>query len=65
MAPDSRSIGSWLNQSSSEPDEVSGRDDEWATSYDADLASWTYQGPASRSLSSSRMTPSTPSSASA
>ena len=46
MAPDSGSIGDWLNQSSSEPGEVSGRYDEWATSYDADLASWSYQAPA-------------------
>jgi predicted TPR repeat methyltransferase len=40
------SIGDWLNQSSSEPGEVSARYDEWATSYDADLASWSYQAPA-------------------
>ena len=40
------SIGDWLNQSSSEPGEVSGRYDEWATTYDADLASWSYQAPA-------------------
>ena len=46
MAPDSGSIGDWLNQSSSEPGEVSGRYDAWATSYDADLASWSYQAPA-------------------
>ena len=39
------SIGDWLNQSSSEPDEVAGRYDDWATSYDADLSSWAYQAP--------------------
>jgi predicted TPR repeat methyltransferase len=40
------SIGDWLSQSSSEPGEVSGRYDDWATTYDADLASWSYQAPA-------------------
>ncbi len=40
------SIGDWLSQSSSEPGEVSGRYDNWATTYDADLASWAYQAPA-------------------
>jgi predicted TPR repeat methyltransferase len=40
------SIGDWLNQSSTEPGEVSGRYDEWAASYDADLVSWSYQAPA-------------------
>jgi predicted TPR repeat methyltransferase len=39
-------IGDWLNQSSSEPGEVSGRYDQWAASYDADLAAWSYQAPA-------------------
>jgi predicted TPR repeat methyltransferase len=45
MAPDPVPIGDWLNQSSSEPGEVAGRYDEWAASYDADLASWSYQAP--------------------
>lgn len=45
MAPDPVSIGDWLNQSESEPGEVAGRYDEWAESYDADLASWSYQAP--------------------
>ncbi len=40
------SIGDWLSQSSSEPGEVAGRYDDWATSYDADLSSWAYQAPA-------------------
>jgi predicted TPR repeat methyltransferase len=40
------SIGDWLDQSSTEPAEVSGRYDEWAASYDADLAAWSYQAPA-------------------
>jgi predicted TPR repeat methyltransferase len=40
------SIGDWLSESSSEPGEVSGRYDDWATTYDADLASWSYQAPA-------------------
>jgi predicted TPR repeat methyltransferase len=40
------SIGDWLNQGSTEPGEVSGRYDEWAASYDADLVSWSYQAPA-------------------
>jgi predicted TPR repeat methyltransferase len=40
------SIGDWLSASSSEPGEVSGRYDDWATTYDADLASWSYQAPA-------------------
>jgi predicted TPR repeat methyltransferase len=39
-------IGDWLNQSSGEPGEVSGRYDEWARTYDADLAAWSYQAPA-------------------
>jgi hypothetical protein len=34
------SIGDWLHQSSTEPAEVSGRYDDWAASYDADLAAW-------------------------
>ena len=46
MASDPVSIGDWLNQSESEPGEVAGRYDEWAESYDADLASWSYQAPA-------------------
>ena len=46
MATDPPSIGDWLSESSSEPGEVSGRYDDWAASYDADLASWSYQAPA-------------------
>ncbi len=46
MAPDPGSIGDWLAASASEPGEVAGRYDEWSASYDADLASWSYQAPA-------------------
>ena len=44
-SPDPVPIGDWLSQSSSEPAEVAGRYDEWAASYDTDLASWSYQAP--------------------
>jgi predicted TPR repeat methyltransferase len=46
MPTDPDSIGDWLNQSSTEPGEVAGRYDDWAASYDADLASWSYRAPA-------------------
>ena len=46
MTTEPGSIGDWLAQSSSEPGEVTGRYDDWAASYDADLASWSYQAPA-------------------
>jgi predicted TPR repeat methyltransferase len=46
MAPQADSIGDWLNEGTSDPREVAGRYDEWAQSYDEDLASWNYQGPA-------------------
>jgi len=45
MAPEADSIGDWLNEGTSDPREVAGRYDEWAQSYDDDLASWSYQGP--------------------
>src|SRR6188472_2742263 len=44
MAPDVP-IGDWLNQGTSDPREVADRYDEWAQSYDDDLASWSYQAP--------------------
>jgi predicted TPR repeat methyltransferase len=44
MVPDA-GIGDWLHQGTSDPHEVAGRYDEWAKSYDDDLASWSYQGP--------------------
>ena len=46
LTPGPDSIGDWLSQSASEPGEVAGRYDEWAASYDADLASWSYRAPA-------------------
>ena len=46
MAPDPDSIGDWLNADPSDPREVAGRYDDWAQSYDDDLASWSYQAPA-------------------
>jgi predicted TPR repeat methyltransferase len=46
MVPDDASIGDWLHESSSDPEEVAGRYDAWARSYDDDLASWSYQAPA-------------------
>ena len=35
----------WLLQGTSDAHEVAGRYDEWAESYDDDLASWSYQAP--------------------
>jgi predicted TPR repeat methyltransferase len=46
MAEDPGSIGDWLHSDPSDPGEVAGRYDAWAQSYDADLASWSYQAPA-------------------
>ena len=45
MAPDAVPIGDWLHHGTSDPREVAGRYDEWAQSYDDDLASWSYQAP--------------------
>jgi predicted TPR repeat methyltransferase len=45
MVPDEVPIGDWLHQGTSDPREVAGRYDEWAHSYDDDLASWSYQAP--------------------
>jgi predicted TPR repeat methyltransferase len=38
-------IDDWLFQGTSDAHEVANRYDEWAKSYDADLASWSYQAP--------------------
>jgi predicted TPR repeat methyltransferase len=46
MVPGEESIGDWLSQDPSDPREVAGRYDDWATSYDDDLASWSYRAPA-------------------
>lgn len=45
MVPDPDSIGDWLSSSSDDPGEVAGRYDDWALTYDDDLASWSYRGP--------------------
>ncbi len=45
MAPDGVPIGDWLDKGTSDPDEVARRYDQWAQSYDDDLASWSYQAP--------------------
>jgi predicted TPR repeat methyltransferase len=45
MVPDVP-ISDWLDQGPSDPQQVAGRYDEWAQSYDDDLASWSYQAPA-------------------
>ena len=45
MVPDAAPMGDWLHQGTSDPREVADRYDEWAQSYDDDLASWSYQAP--------------------
>jgi predicted TPR repeat methyltransferase len=45
MVPDGVPIGDWLHEGSSDAREVAGRYDEWAQSYDDDLAAWSYQAP--------------------
>jgi predicted TPR repeat methyltransferase len=45
MVPEADPIGDWLHQGTSDPREVADRYDEWAHSYDDDLASWSYQAP--------------------
>ena len=45
VAPESDSISDWLDDGPTDPDVVAGRYDEWAQSYDDDLASWSYQAP--------------------
>ena len=46
MAPDDVPISDWLDQGTSDPRAVADRYDDWARSYDDDLASWSYQAPA-------------------
>ena len=45
MVPDAVPIGDWLHHGTSDVGEVADRYDEWAQSYDDDLASWSYQAP--------------------
>jgi predicted TPR repeat methyltransferase len=45
MVPDAVPIGDWLHQGTSDVREVADRYDEWAQSYDTDLAAWSYQAP--------------------
>ena len=45
MVPDAVPIGDWLHQGTSDAREVAHRYDEWAQSYDDDLASWSYRAP--------------------
>jgi predicted TPR repeat methyltransferase len=46
VAPENDAIGDWLSKDPSDPAAVSGRYDEWAATYDADLSDWSYQAPA-------------------
>jgi len=46
MDPDPGQIADWLDAGPSDPAEVARRYDEWAKSYDEDLAAWSYQAPA-------------------
>ena len=46
MVPDDVPISAWLDQGPTDAREVAGRYDDWAQSYDDDLASWSYQAPA-------------------
>ena len=46
MDPDGVPISDWLHAGTSDPQAVADRYDEWAKSYDDDLASWSYQAPA-------------------
>ena len=45
MVGDAGSIGDWLHGGTSDAREVADRYDDWAQSYDDDLASWSYQAP--------------------
>ena len=45
MVPDAVPIGDWLHQGTSDAREVADMYDEWAQSYDDDLASWSYRAP--------------------
>jgi ubiquinone/menaquinone biosynthesis C-methylase UbiE len=44
--PEPPSIADWLDEGTSDPEAVAARYDEWAQSYDGDLADWAYQAPA-------------------
>src|SRR4051794_15139674 len=46
MDPDPVQIADWLDAGPSDPAVVAQRYDEWAQSYDEDLAAWSYQAPA-------------------
>jgi predicted TPR repeat methyltransferase len=46
MVPDDVPISDWLDQGTSDPGEVADRYDDWARTYDDDLAAWSYQAPA-------------------
>lgn len=46
MEPEPPPIADWLDEGTSDPRAVAARYDEWARSYDGDLADWSYQGPA-------------------
>ena len=46
MAPEDIPISDWLDQGTSDPDQVADRYDQWAKGYDDDLSSWSYQAPA-------------------
>src|SRR6478735_10874484 len=45
MAPEAGPIGDWLQQGTSDAQEVADRYNEWAEGYDDDLTSWSYQAP--------------------
>ncbi len=45
MVPGAVPIGDWLHQGASDVREVADRYDQWAQSYDDDLAAWSYQAP--------------------
>lgn len=45
MGSDATPLGDWLHEGASDPQEVADRYDTWATTYDDDLASWSYQAP--------------------
>ena len=46
MAADEGPGDDWLLRGTADPREVAARYDDWAESYDADLASWSYEAPA-------------------
>lgn len=45
MSHDDASIGDWLSADPSDPAEVGATYDAWSTTYDHDLADWSYQAP--------------------